>query len=372
MVTTMSDEYLDRLQPVPSRGVCGAVLSPPQFAVPDWHHVVGPSLSPVRSVHGRSLPRDIETEPVNSAEWLRECSGFLTSFFVHVLLILVLAVAVTPTERLGAVITIISQPSADDPDIDFAEFESPDLPVEPPNPLHEQAHAEAAFAGIDVGSSLEAASQFSLVAPVPHPPTLVGDSGFETTDTGSLLTAIGQETKGDGLDPKGIGAKVEFYGVKATGRRFVFVTDCSSSMQGEPLQRLKEQLRKSIDGLPAKAEFYIVFFNDRAIPMPSAACVQAAPRHVRAYLDWMDRVQSTGGTDPSQAMNIALALKPSVVFLLTDGMFQPGPTEAVIGSLNEDRKVQINTIAIGERGSEPVLQRIAKENRGTYTFVPNR
>lgn len=368
----MSDEYLNRSQPVLFRGACGAMLSTPQFAVPGWHRVVGPFLSPVRSVHGRSLPRDIETEPVDAAEWRRECSGFIASFVVHMVMIFVLALMVTPTEQPGAVITIISQPSSDEPIIDFAEFEMPELPFEQPNPIHEHADSEAASAGIEGDSAPESAQTFALIAVVPEPPAHVEDIGLKLTDRASLLTAVGQDAKGDGLDIEGIGANVEFYGVQATGRRFVFVTDCSSSMEGEPLKRLKEQLRKSIGDLPVTAEFYIVFFNDRAIPMPSAACVRAAPRHVRMYLDWVDQVQSTGGTDPSQAMTVALALKPSVVFLLTDGMFQPAPTEAVIGSLNKDRKVQINTIAIGERGSEPVLRRIAKENRGTYTFVPNR
>lgn len=68
-------------------------------------------------------------------------------------------------------------------------------------------------------------------------------------------------------------------------------------------------------------------------------------------------------------MEVALALKPSVMVLLTDGIFQAKPTEAVIRSSNRVRGVRINTIAIGERGAEPVLRRIVKENKGPYTFI---
>lgn len=105
--------------------------------------------------------------------------------------------------------------------------------------------------------------------------------------------------KGDGLQAEGIGAEVALYGVKASGRRFIFVTDCARSMHGPSLQRLKGQCRKTISDLHAEAEFYIVFFHDHAIPMASSTCPQATPQQLRTHLFWADRVQSVGVTDPA-------------------------------------------------------------------------
>ena len=188
-------------------------------------------------------------------------------------------------------------------------------------------------------------------------------------DTDSLFGAFGQGKQGNGLDTAGLGGTVKFYGIAAAGRRFVFVTDCSGSMQGDRLQRLKEELRESISMLNPRVEFFIIFFNDIAEPMPSRGCVKATPKQVERYLDWADSVPSSGGTDPSEAMAIGLRLRPSAVFLLTDGVFDSQSTLDAIEQNNKDRRVQINTIAIGERGSESILRRIAEQNRGTYRYV---
>jgi len=140
-------------------------------------------------------------------------------------------------------------------------------------------------------------------------------------------------------------------------------------MDGLPLQRLKEQLHAAINGLPPQAEFFVVFFNHGAIPMPSKTCVQATPAHTAQYLAWVDGIQASGGTDPSDAISIALQLEPSTIFLLTDGVFTPEPTMMTIARLNRNRRLKINTIAIGLHEAEPVLRRIARENHGEYTFV---
>lgn len=354
--------------------VCNAVLSPPPSPVHGRSHVAGLFPRPGRTVNRRNLQRQVEAGAGtdDSGERRREWSGFVVSFLVHTALIVGLSLMVTPPVEFGTAITIVTQPSTNDTTIDFDAVEIQDMPFEQADQGEAQAEAMASLAGIEEDPALKAALEMPDPDELLSTPADDDDGGLGMPDTESIFTAIGQGKKEDGLDAKGLGIKVECYGVKASGRRFIFVTDCSGSMRGQPLRRLKEQLRKSISDLPAKAEFYIVFFNDKAIPMPSSTCIQATPAHFRKYLDWADQVQNDGGTDPSQALNLALALDPSVVFLLTDGIFQPRPTLEAIEKLNRDHTVQINTIAIGERGAEPVLRRIAEENKGTYTFVPNQ
>lgn len=362
----MSNEQLHGLQASLFSPGCEAVLSPPHCHIPAFVRIVGLFLSPVGSAKGQREPNEAESETNVSGEWLWECSGFIVSFAAHMAMILVLGLIVTPTKQRAAIVTIISHPSTEDTAIDFSPVEIKDVSSEQPMPCGVQADAEVACSGIDLANFLEPDLDLPNAEFIELPAS-EADLDLAMPDAGSLLTGIGEDR--DERHAEAMGAEVSFYGVKASGRRFVFVTDCSSSMQGQSLQLLKEQLRKTIGALPAKAEFYIVFFNDKAIPMASSTCVQATPQQLRTHLAWVDQVQSAGGTDPSEAMRVALALEPSVVFLLTDGMFPPEPTEAVIRGLNKNRTIRINTIAIGERGAEPGLRRIATENKGTYTFV---
>jgi hypothetical protein len=195
--------------------------------------------------------------------------------------------------------------------------------------------------------------------------------GLDLSNAKDFFVDLGRGKQGEGLGAVGPGAKVGFYGIAAEGRRFVFVTDCSGSMSGPRLRQLKAELRKSINALPEQAEFFIVFFNNEAIPMQSMACVQATAALKRRHLKWADTVASDGGTDPSGAIKIGLTLEPTVMFLVTDGEFPSQPTLDVIRRLNVRRKVQIHTIAIGQPGAEPILRTISEENRGVYRFVPN-
>lgn len=305
-------------------------------------------------------------------EWRRELYGFGTSFLVHTVAIIVLALLVTPVEKVLPVLTITSQQVPEEAFVEFNVVEVPQPPVELVHHLDGPAAAVVLLAGSENDLAFEGARDAMDDAFQQAIPVQVDDTASQMTNPGSLLATIGAGTNGDGRDADGLGATIGFYGVKASGRRFVFVTDCSSSMSGPPFQRLKTELRASINALPRKAEFFVVFFNNDALPMPSQGLVKATPEHKNKYLEWADQVPSDGGTDPSKAMEIALGLQPSVVFLLTDGAFSPEPTFAVIERLNELRRVRINTIAIGERAAEQVLQRIAKENKGAYRFVPQQ
>lgn len=313
-----------------------------------------------------------EADAAEREERRRERWGFGLSFLLHFVAIIVLGLMVTPVATVVPFLKITLQPEQDDEFVKFDLVEMPEPPIEVVHHLDRPVEAVVIPAGSENDPLLEGAQDALDDAFLPASPVPIDNIAAEIADTGSLLATIGGGAEGDGPDADGLGATIGFYGVKASGRRFVFVTDCSSSMGGYMFQRLKEELRSSINGLPQKAEFFIVFFNGGALPMPAEEMVRATPKHKRTYLDWSDQVPSDGGTDPSAAMEIALGLKPSVVFLLTDGAFSPEPTFAVIARLNEQRKTQIHTIAIGQRAAEQVLQRIAKENKGTYRFVPHQ
>lgn len=161
-----------------------------------------------------------------------------------------------------------------------------------------------------------------------------------------------------------------FFGVKSKGRKFVYIVDCSGSMFGQPFQKACYELSESITRLKPNQSMYVFFFDDIAYPMlgNERQLMKATPANVKKVQEWINQVHGGGGTNPREAILDALELRPDVIYLLTDGAFDPGVVDEV--RQRNKYKVVINTIGFMNRGGEPLLQKIAKENRGDYRFVP--
>jgi|SRR5579872_3991525 len=172
----------------------------------------------------------------------------------------------------------------------------------------------------------------------------------------------------------GDGSGSQFFELATAGTRFVYVIDGSGSMT-EPhkearskLDRVKIELIRSIGGLPFEMEFFVVFFNDHAVPMKAKTMQPATGDNKQRHLEWVAKVQGGGSTDPREALKLALELRPDVIYLLTDGVFDP-KVAAEVTKLNR-RGVSIHTFCFGNASSESLLQDIARKNHGTYKFVP--
>jgi hypothetical protein len=141
-------------------------------------------------------------------------------------------------------------------------------------------------------------------------------------------------------------------------------------MSGEKLTVTKAELVRSISSLSPGMKFYIIFYDDSLDAMPADNPVLADPQNKARYLQWVDNITSGGGTDPREAMELALSFKPDAIWLLSDGLFHRQTVE-YIRDANPGAKTQIHTIAFYESSGETVLRQIALENRGKYRFVPN-
>ncbi|HEY3964676.1 MAG TPA: VWA domain-containing protein [Planctomycetaceae bacterium] len=180
---------------------------------------------------------------------------------------------------------------------------------------------------------------------------------------------------GSGLgDGTGDGSGSQFFDLASAGTKIVFVLDGSGSMT-EPhseartkLDRVKIELFRSILGMPDEMEFYVIFFNRFSVPMKASSLQSATPENKRKYLEWVAKVQGGGGTDPSEALKLAFELQPDVIYLLTDGVFNPKIAKEV--DKRNTRGVAVHTICFGSTTGEVMLQDIARKNHGTYKFVP--
>ncbi len=176
-----------------------------------------------------------------------------------------------------------------------------------------------------------------------------------------------------GLGGLGTGGGVGFFGTTARGRSFVFVVDCSGSMQGTRFQRAITELRKSVGQLEPDQKFQILFFNDQPVPLYhskySNQLIPATRMGLKEVFDWIDQRSANGGTVPDEALKRALALKPDVVFFLTDADKVPRQVRTLIAAHNQHGST-VHTIAFGHRGGETLMQGIAADHHGRYRFVP--
>jgi hypothetical protein len=197
--------------------------------------------------------------------------------------------------------------------------------------------------------------------------------------TGNYLVPLGfaggDSKTGLLLDPTGSGAgtpgKATFMGAEATGRRFLIIADRSGSMSGAKFERLVAEINATVKGLNAGAKFYVIFYDDTAVPFPGTRWLSG--RADAASLEaWMAGQDPGGTTNPLPAFQIAFTQvhpRPDAIFFMTDGLFAPEVAD-LIPPLNSARRVvPIHTISFVDRSAEPWLRKIAADSKGTYRHV---
>ncbi|MEW4528706.1 vWA domain-containing protein [Maioricimonas sp. JC845] len=300
------------------------------------------------------------------------------SMVVHIVLLSVLAMwAFTPPEDPDAILV----------DTEWASAPSRTL-LDNPLPMEVESATEQS-GGSHIGDVLAAVS-----SDVPAPDPFVDQASAVLLDTaGSLPELFSLRDKvsrsgggGSGLnrgsgsgtgsgEGAGDGDGSSFFGLNAAGRKFVFVVDGSGSMNRPfpgPAKtrfgRVKLELIRTIQQMNEEQQFFIIFFNDDAIPMPATRMMEAVPASQYNYLHWMTGVKAKGETDPEAALMLALRLQPDVIYFLTDGMFKYRVIERV-REANRGR-VAIHTIGFGDDEAEKFMKQIARQNFGAYQFIP--
>ncbi|WP_127495345.1 vWA domain-containing protein [Paenibacillus glycanilyticus] len=148
----------------------------------------------------------------------------------------------------------------------------------------------------------------------------------------------------------------------------VFVTDVSGSMDGEPLNRLKESLLKGQKYLGRDNSIGLVSYSDGVtIKLPIA---KYDTNQQSLFVGAVESLQSAGGTATFDGIVVALKLledqlaidpntKP-VIFVLSDGETNQGYTLQDIKGLIETYKIPIYTI--GYNANIQALQNISSIN----------
>lgn len=182
------------------------------------------------------------------------------------------------------------------------------------------------------------------------------------------------------------GGSASLLGVSGSDvQRVVYCIDASGSMI-RSLPMVLEHLGRSMAQLTPPQRFSVVFFQDNeAVPMPNFSDLPLATAdQKRAVLRWMHHeIVPRGRSNPLRALELALALKPDVIFLLSENITGSGPFEIeadrLLAALDDQNPVRsdgtrgtaIKCIQFLEEDVLGVLRQIAEVHGGPdgYNFV---
>lgn len=317
---------------------------------------------------------DAEPEPTPAAWRWQAVPSWLISLVIHLFLLIVLGMLTLPP---------LLQPEENVVEVALlapTQLETiEDVVITPP--LEETQHVAVdapAGALADIANMTDEASLGDGAGPQVQ-------SDVDAIDVGELSDVFG--ARGSGLKSiGGGGGSAEFFGVKAGGRKFVFVVDSSNSMRGQKFIDAKEELMYAVRRLDKSQAFYVIFFDQDALRMfadddtaAEARPVAATTANIRKLETWMKSVENERRTDPYDAVKIALEMRPDAIFVLSDGQFTDrGRTVDYLARENvlEDPvdgkrpRVVVHTIGFYSKDGEVTLEAIAKAYKGTYRFVP--
>jgi Mg-chelatase subunit ChlD len=172
---------------------------------------------------------------------------------------------------------------------------------------------------------------------------------------------------GKSADLAAKGGSNPFIGEGAPAKSTVFVIDVSGSMQNQDrLPRVVSSMKYAIEKLKPDQKFTVILFDSNFHTAPKGSGLLLATVANKDYIyKWLDNAPGGGGTNPAEAMNIAIQEKPERIVLLSDGEFDPYCVDAITQANNSNRRPsKIDCVGLVEEVE--TLKEIASQNKGIY------
>jgi hypothetical protein len=172
--------------------------------------------------------------------------------------------------------------------------------------------------------------------------------------------------------PLPAGTATAFFGVPAIGKSAVYVLDRSASMGLEGrLERARGELAASLRRLPPSARFQVIAYNKSAEPTRIRGMdglLPATPDAIQGVIEAVNRLPAEGGSEHLNALTKALALRPDVIYFLTDEDDLALRDVQAVARLNYGRACIHALCLVPPTGESPMLT-LARENRGQFAVV---
>jgi hypothetical protein len=179
-----------------------------------------------------------------------------------------------------------------------------------------------------------------------------------------------------------VGGKVttQVFGIQGTGSKFIYVFDRSASMSGfggRPLQAAKEQLIASLQSLGPTQQFQIIFYNQNPrifnpSPGEPPRLLYGTEANIKLAEQFVNGIEAAGATQHLPALQLAVSMKPDVIFFLTDAE-EPRLNQSELDRITNwnHGPASINSIEFGAGptyNKNNFLVKLAKENLGQHTY----
>ncbi|MEP6847651.1 MAG: marine proteobacterial sortase target protein [Acidobacteriota bacterium] len=156
-----------------------------------------------------------------------------------------------------------------------------------------------------------------------------------------------------------------------TPKEIVFVLDTSGSMDGFPIEKAKEAMKMSLDGLNPQDTFNLITFaGDTSVLFEKP--VPATPENRKKAQAFLATREGGGGTEMMKA--IKTALDPSdaqdhirIVCFMTDG--EIGNDAEIIAEIQKHPNARVFSFGIGSSVNRFLLDKMAEEGRGEVEYV---
>ncbi len=176
------------------------------------------------------------------------------------------------------------------------------------------------------------------------------------------------------------GMTVTFFGVTSRANKVVFIIDHSGSMIGR-LHLVRAEVRRAINHLMPFQKFAIVVFAANPHILGNQTGLVGASRPVVRQMDYLlkgHHILAEGRNDGmvqpfARAFRVAYAMKPDVIYFLTDGHFNPRLVN-YISMKNLEHPVPVDTFSLLSRNPEfeNEMRRIAVLTHGIFHLISRR
>ena len=229
------------------------------------------------------------------------------------------------------------------------------------------------------------------------PGKLVSDAGGGDTSGGGFLGPQSSSGRGHGFGSRPGAAGTAPWGVPGTGEGgmaaksslmgvpggnandVIFLCDESGSMVSV-FGQLKQELKRSISEMSVDEngamKFNIIFFAEgKPVVLFDGGMQIATPDNKRKATEFVENQVSAGGTNPMPAIKEALAERPQLLYVLTDGFDQIADMSVVTDEFKRadaDGHIHINCIFL-QADEDPklvaALQEIAHIGKGEFKAI---
>jgi len=150
----------------------------------------------------------------------------------------------------------------------------------------------------------------------------------------------------------------------------VYVIDCSGSMQGKKFDMVTKAISDAIAQMTSSQQFAVLMFNTQALQVNGGGLRYATDANTRSLKNELSQISPDGGTNPTDALLIAIQMQPETIVAFSDGDFLEDVVHRVT-KLNRSSGLncQINCVGVG--ASVAALRLLASLNGpGNYLEAP--